>query len=393
MNEEIDYGEPAVTAEDVVDRESLKAFVTQAGEHLLEILNSGDAAAGSKFRIAFRDPDGPWRHGSVYIYILDIVSNVITFHAAFPDKYEYRPLIPTVTDAVTGELILPQVIEAAKGNPEGGFVEYYFDDPTDHTDRADIPKVGYAREFAAEIRRPDGSTVPADFIVGSGFYGRAPDVVATGPGTVVEATVLGDAVEGLDVEFSRAIAGRGSDYAWSAVTDPAGLFSLAISSADGVSGYYRARATNADGEVVGRWSSIPLNEGHRQVLELTLGGGARVVGVEALAASRSEAAAKPAFAADAVPEASGLAPNSPNPFNSATLITYHLAGEGAVKLVIYNVLGQPVRTLVDESRAAGSYQVRWDARDDGGALLSTGVYIARLSYPGGAQTQRLLYLK
>ena len=58
-----------------------------------------------------------------------------------------------------------------------------------------------------------------------------------------------------------------------------------------------------------------------------------------------------------------------------------------MKLVIYNVLGQPVRTLVDESRAAGTYQVKWDARDEGGVLLSTGVYIARLTYPGGVQTQ------
>ena len=56
-------------------------------------------------------------------------------------------------------------------------------------------------------------------------------------------------------------------------------------------------------------------------------------------------------------------------------------------------MGQPVRTLVDASRAAGSYQVNWDARDEGGVSLSTGVYIARLSYPGGSQTQRLLYLK
>ena len=392
VEEQIDYGDPAVRAEDVVDRESLKAFVTQAGEWFLEILKTGDAAAASKARIALRDPNGPWRHGSVYLYVLDIVSSVITFHAAFPDKYEYRPLIPTVTDAVTGEFILPQVIKAAKGSPDGGFVEYYFDDPTDDTDSADIPKVGYAREFAAEIRMPDGSTVPADFIVGSGFYGRAPEV-ATGPGTVVEATVLGDAVEGLDVAFSRAIAGRASEYAWSAVTDAAGLLSLTISSEDGVSGYYRARATNAGGEVVGRWSSIPLNQGRRQALELTLGGGARVVRVVSLAEAEPVVAAKPAFAAEAVPEASGLAPNSPNPFNSATLITYHLASPGPVQLVIYNVLGQPVRTLVDASRAAGSYQVRWDARDDGGALLSTGVYIARLSYPGGAQTQNLLYLK
>ncbi len=352
--EEIDYVIPSVTARDVVDRESLKAFVTQAGEAFLNQQKGGDLSATSKARVALRDPNGPWRHSSVYLYVLDLTSNIILFHGAFPDRFELRPLIATVRDAVTGELVLPQVIEAAKSSPEGGYVEYYFDDPTDDTDSADVPKVGYARQFTGERERADGTAHPINFIVGSGFYGRAAEV-ATGPGTVVEVTVLGDAVEGLDVEFSR--------------------------------------ATNADGEVVGRWSSIPLNEGRRQVLELTLGGGARIVRVASLASAEPVAAAKPAFAAETVPEASGLAPNSPNPFNSATLITYHLSGAGPVKLVIYNVLGQPVRTLVDESRASGAYRVMWDARDDGGVLLSTGVYIARLTYPGGAQTQRLLYLK
>ncbi len=386
-DEAIDYGDPAITARDVVDRETLKAFVTQAGNYFLDLMSSGDLAAQAKARIALRDPNGPWRHGSVYLYVLDIVSNVIIFHAAFPDKYEYRPLIPTVTDAVTGEFILPQVIEAATGNPEGGFVEYYFDDPTDDTDRADIPKVGYAREFAAEIRRADGSTIPADFIVGSGFYGRAPDVVPDGPLTQVAATVLGDAVEGLTVEFARSIAGQPADYAYSAVTDANGYLSLTISSADGVTGYYTARASNASGKIVGQWHSIPLNHNQRQVLELTLGGGMKVVRAGPLTAS------KPVLATETVPEASGLAPNFPNPFNSATLITYHLSSPGPVQLVIYNVLGQPVRTLVDGSQTAGTYQIRWDVLDQRGVSLSTGIYIARLSYPGGMQTQRLLYLK
>ena len=390
--EEIDYGDPATTAREVVDRESLKSFVTAAGAYVLALQTSGDLAAASKARIALRDENGPWKHGSVYLYVLDLTSNIILFHGANPNRFELRPLAPTVRDAVTGELILPQVIDAAKSSPEGGFVEYYFDDPTDAADSADVPKVGYARRFKGELPRADGSILPIDFIVGSGFYGRAAEV-ATGPSTVVEATVIGEAVEGLDVEFSRAIAGRGSEYAWSAVTDAAGLFSLTIASADGVSGYYRARATNAGGKVVGRWSSIPLNEGNRQVLELTLGGGVRVVRVQSLAAAEPIAAAKPAIGAGAVPEAGILSPNTPNPFNSATLISYHLSSAGPVKLVIYNVLGQPVRTLVDESRVTGSYRVRWDARDDGGALLSTGVYIARLSYPGGVRTQRLLYLK
>ena len=52
-------------------------------------------------------------------------------------------------------------------------MEYYFDDPTDDTDSADIPKVGYAREFASEIRI-GGRVLPFNYIVGSGFYGHAP---------------------------------------------------------------------------------------------------------------------------------------------------------------------------------------------------------------------------
>ena len=377
VEEDIDYGDPTIAARDVVDRETLKAFVTQAGEFFLEHQTSGDLDDSSKARIALRDPDGPWIHGSVYLYVLDLASNIITFHGSFPNRFELKPLIPTVRDVVTGELLLPQVIEAAKSNPEGGFVEYYFDDPSDDTDRADIPKVGYAREFTGELSL-GGRVVPLNFVIGSGFYGRAPEQVSTGPRTEVEVTVLGDAVEGLTVEFSRAIAGRSRHFAWNAITDADGQASLTIS---GVSGFYEARVRNADGEVVGQWHSIPLNRNKRQVLELTLGGGMRVAGVEPLAAAK------------AVASVSGLGPNVPNPFNSATQIAYHLSSPGPVHLVIYNVLGQPVRTLVDEFQAAGSYRVQWDARDQQGASLSSGIYITRLSYSGGVQTRRLLYLK
>ena len=393
VKEEIDYGIPAVTARDVVDRETLKAFVTQAGEALLNQQKGGDLAATSKARVAFRDPDGPWRHGSVYIYILDLTTNIVLFHGVFPDLFELRPLVGIARDGITGELILPQVLAAAMSGPEGGFVEYFYDDPTDDTDSADVPKVGYARQFTGERVREDGTALTINFVVGSGFYRRAPDIAATGPRTVVGAKVLGDAVEGLDVEFSRAIAGRPSSYDWSAVTNANGVLALTISSTDGVSGYYRARARNAAGDVVGQWHSIPLNRNQRQILELTLDGGMRVVRVEPLAAGKLAIAAEPVAAPETEGAFSGLAPNSPNPFNSATVITYHLASPGPVQLAIYNVLGQPVRTLVDASQAAGAYQVRWDARDEGGASLSTGVYIARLSYPGGVQTQRLLYLK
>ena len=182
--EDIDYGDPAITARDVVDRRTLKAFVTQAGEFVIAHQASGDLAAASQARIALRDENGPWRHDSVYLYVLDLTSRTIFFHGAFPDRFELQPLVPTVQDVVTGHLLLPQVIDAATSSPEGGFVEYYFDDPSDDTDSADIPKVGYARQFTGEVSL-GGRVVPLNFIVGSGFYQSSANVIAARQNNVV----------------------------------------------------------------------------------------------------------------------------------------------------------------------------------------------------------------
>ena len=95
----------------------------------------------------------------------------------------------------------------------------------------------------------------------------------------------------------------------------------------------------------------------------------------------------------AIPTTSGLDPNFPNPFNAHTQIAYRLAAPGPVRLAIYNVLGQPVRVLVNQFQPAGFYQVPWDARDQQGTALAAGVYLTRLRHPDGTQTRRLLYLK
>ena len=94
-----------------------------------------------------------------------------------------------------------------------------------------------------------------------------------------------------------------------------------------------------------------------------------------------------------LPTQTALLANYPNPFNSRTQLAYRLAAPGLVRLELYNALGQPVRTLVDQFQAAGAYQVPWDARDGQGAAVATGVYVTRLYYPGGMQTRRLLHLK
>ncbi len=154
---------------DVMDRATLKAFVTQAGEYILELAQqqNGDIL---KAKNALRDPNGPWRHGPVYLSILNRASKLILFHGGFPDRFELRRG-GIATDIATGELVVDQLIRAAESGPEGGFWEYYFDNPADDADSADVPKVGYARIFTGSFqRRSDGALLPISFIVNSGFY-------------------------------------------------------------------------------------------------------------------------------------------------------------------------------------------------------------------------------
>ncbi|MCK4417889.1 MAG: T9SS type A sorting domain-containing protein [Candidatus Latescibacteria bacterium] len=79
-----------------------------------------------------------------------------------------------------------------------------------------------------------------------------------------------------------------------------------------------------------------------------------------------------------LPKAYRLSQNYPNPFNSSTAITYSLPEVSHVRLVIYNGSGRTVRTLVDEVLRAGFYQVIWDAKDDMGWSVASGVYLYRL---------------
>ena len=89
-----------------------------------------------------------------------------------------------------------------------------------------------------------------------------------------------------------------------------------------------------------------------------------------------------------------LSPPSPNPFNSSTTISYSLAAPGPVSLTVYNLLGQPVRTLVNDTQPPGSYQTVWDALDDRGDPIASGAYLIRLSIPGASHlTEQSLFIR
>jgi hypothetical protein len=79
-----------------------------------------------------------------------------------------------------------------------------------------------------------------------------------------------------------------------------------------------------------------------------------------------------------LPPATTLGANYPNPFNAETTIPFQLGEAAEVELALYNLAGQQVATLADDTRAAGSYTIRWDGRDDAGQALASGVYLYRL---------------
>ena len=90
-----------------------------------------------------------------------------------------------------------------------------------------------------------------------------------------------------------------------------------------------------------------------------------------------------------------LEQNYPNPFNAGTHFRYALPSRDTmpVQLVIYDLLGQRVVTLVDESQHTGNYSVYWDGSGENGRPLSSGMYIARLSIPGLVRTIKVTNLK
>ncbi len=82
---------------------------------------------------------------------------------------------------------------------------------------------------------------------------------------------------------------------------------------------------------------------------------------------------------ESLPKTFALLPNYPNPFNPTTQINYALPRATNVKLFIYNVIGQRVRTLVDaEKQTAGLHSVQWDGTDEFGKAVSSGVYFYRI---------------
>jgi len=96
-----------------------------------------------------------------------------------------------------------------------------------------------------------------------------------------------------------------------------------------------------------------------------------------------------------LPKAFALSQNYPNPFNPSTTIAYDIpeGKEVFVRLNVYNIRGQLVRTLVNETINEGSYKIEWDGKDNNGRYTASGVYFYRIQAGEFSQTRKMVILK
>jgi hypothetical protein len=96
---------------------------------------------------------------------------------------------------------------------------------------------------------------------------------------------------------------------------------------------------------------------------------------------------------DDTPRSIGLDQNSPNPFNPATRIVYHVAETTQIELSVYDVRGKRIRTLVEGQSASGSFTAWWDGTDGEGQRVSSGVYFYRLTAGRSVHTRKMVLLE
>jgi len=90
-----------------------------------------------------------------------------------------------------------------------------------------------------------------------------------------------------------------------------------------------------------------------------------------------------------------LGQNWPNPFNAETIINYQLSiiNPSPTTLKVYNLLGEEVRTLVDEKLKPGRYSVVWDGKSNNGMDVASGIYFYQLKVRGFSQTRKMVLLR
>jgi hypothetical protein len=136
-----------------------------------------------------------------------------------------------------------------------------------------------------------------------------------------------------------------------------------------------------------------LSDGNYAVVNLALANKEEVVTVNASTKLNDESSSTMVAKLREIPAEFALSQNYPNPFNPTTSIKYQIAQNANVKLVVYNMLGQVVKTLVNQEQEAGYYTIRWNGTNDFGGKVSSGIYIYRIIAGDFISTVKMNLLK
>jgi len=94
-----------------------------------------------------------------------------------------------------------------------------------------------------------------------------------------------------------------------------------------------------------------------------------------------------------VPVVNELRQNYPNPFNPETTIVFSLESQQRVKINVYNIAGQLVKTLVDDMFDAGEHRIVWDSLSNNNRALPSGIYLYRMTTNKYNETRKMILLK
>ena len=88
-----------------------------------------------------------------------------------------------------------------------------------------------------------------------------------------------------------------------------------------------------------------------------------------------------------------LLPNYPNPFNPSTIIQYDIPKVGIVEISIYDISGKLIKTILNQSQAAGLHKVHWDGRNEAGEKVASGIFVYTVKFDKICLSKKMILLK
>jgi hypothetical protein len=249
-------------------------------------------------------------------------------------------------------------------------------DPMSFAENPDGREIAFELLVKKGTREMSMENDTVDFIVLHGATDApAVDVLARNVGALVEGAAYTDITDYISVPAGNYIL----DITPAAMNETivasfeAPLSSLGGGAAVVFASGFLAPENNLDGEAFGLYAALPNGD----VLELTPALGTSVEDDIITAVIREFA----------------LQQNYPNPFNPTTTISYAIPERSNVKVIVYDMLGKEVATLVNDEKPAGAYNVVWNGLNNEGFQVSSGIYFYALETENFSETRRMMLVK